>query len=118
MNAVYNFININLTAITNDEPIVDVPCKTCTFCCQQLSPYLTPEEIGSGLYPISLLRPTQQEIDIEPNIGPKVALFRNYAGGCSMLIDNKCSIYDYRPKACRQFDCRKGHHPGVPNMIQ
>ncbi len=116
MNTTYNFININLTAVINDEPIVDVPCKDCTFCCQRLSPYLTPEEIGSGLYPISLLQPTENEIKQQPNIGPKVALFRNYTGGCSMLIDNKCSIYEQRPMACRQFDCRKGHHSDIPDM--
>ena len=28
-----------------------------------------------------------------------------------MFVDGKCSIYEDRPLACRQFDCRKGHHP-------
>jgi hypothetical protein len=23
-----------------------------------------------------------------------------------MLIDNKCSIYEFRPETCREFDCR------------
>lgn len=32
-------------------------------------------------------------------------------GGCSQFKDGKCSIYEDRPVACRQFDCRKGHHP-------
>jgi Fe-S-cluster containining protein len=33
--------------------------------------------------------------------------------GCAMfsIKENKCTIYEDRPIACRQFDCRKGHHP-------
>lgn len=117
MNIKYNIININLTAITTDEELVSVPCSTCTFCCQKLSPYLSPEEITSGRYPISLIQPTIDE-SILNNIGPKVALFRNISGGCSMLINNKCSIYEDRPIACRQFDCRKNHHPEIPDMTK
>ena len=30
----------------------------------------------------------------------------NEAGHCPMLIDNKCSIYAYRPQTCRDYDCR------------
>lgn len=105
----YHTININLTAVTSDEPITDVPCNNCTLCCN-LSPFLTPEEIASGIYPISLIQPNVNEP------GPKVVMFKNSTGGCSMLIDNKCSIYEQRPIACRQFDCRKNHHPLIPNM--
>ena len=73
------------------------------------------EEIQSGLYPISLLAP---ENPIDPESGPIVVLFRNLNGGCGMFIDGKCSIYDHRPKSCRQFDCRKMHHPKIPNMVK
>jgi hypothetical protein len=27
-------------------------------------------------------------------------------GQCPMLIDGECSIYEYRPKICRDYDCR------------
>ena len=108
----YNTITINLTAITTNEPMVDVPCNNCTLCCQKLSPYLTPDEITSGQYPISLIKPESHEP------GPKVVLFRNSDGGCSMLINDKCSIYENRPLACKQFDCRKNHHPAIPDMTQ
>ena len=98
-------------------PISDVPCNDCTYCCQKLSPFLTPDEINTGDYPISLVQPTEQE-QTELNIGPKVTLFMNKDHGCSMLINNKCSIYDHRPLACKQFDCRKNHHPLIPNMVK
>lgn len=117
MNVYYNIINVNLTTITADEPISDVPCGDCTLCCQKLAPYLTPDEISSGLYPLGLVQPSEQELINNPDIGPTAILFRSPTGGCSMLINNKCSIYETRPLACRQFDCRKNHHPSIPNMI-
>lgn len=111
MNPKYQVININLTSVGSDEPIEDVPCGNCTRCCELLSPYLTPKEVGSGLYPLSLVNPPAEMIKDNPELGPVVTLYQKKDGGCGMLIDGQCSIYDYRPLSCRQFDCRKGHHP-------
>lgn len=107
-------INVNLTSISSNEPIEDVPCGSCTLCCEKLSPFLTVEEIQSGLYPLSLLNP---EDPTDPQAGPVVVLYRKKEGGCGMFVDGKCTIYNHRPIACRQFDCRKGHHPTIPNMV-
>jgi len=111
MNTSYKIININLTSIGSDEPIEDVPCGTCAKCCEMLAPYLTPDELSSGLYPLSLTQPDPAQLIHNPQVGPIVTIFKKKEGGCGMFIDGKCSIYDYRPIACRQFDCRKGHHP-------
>jgi hypothetical protein len=27
-------------------------------------------------------------------------------GHCPMLVDDRCSIYEYRPRTCRTYDCR------------
>lgn len=112
VNRIVNSININLTSISTDESISDVPCDSCVMCCKLLSPFLTPEEVASGKYPLSLLNPSN------PNEGPTVVLFRNPEGGCGMLVNNKCSIYEYRPIACRQFDCRKGHHSSTNKVAK
>ena len=114
----YRIININLTSIGSDAPISDVPCGTCTMCCEKLSPFLTPEEVASGLYPLSLIQPTEEQMNENPQVGPIVVLYRKKEGGCGMFIDGKCSIYENRPLACRQFDCRKGHHPLIPDMTK
>jgi Fe-S-cluster containining protein len=116
MNKTYRIININLTTILSDEPITSVPCNDCNYCCKLLSPLLSPEELSSGLYPISLIQPTKEEIIANQEVGPIVSLYQKKEGGCGMLIDGKCSIYEYRPVSCRQFDCRKGHHPKIHNM--
>ena len=114
----YHIIKINLTSVNTDEPIVDVPCGTCTKCCEILSPLLTPEEVSSGLYPISLVQPDENMVKENPNVGPIVTMFKNKNGGCSMFINNRCSIYNDRPISCRQFDCRKGHHPKVVSVAK
>jgi Fe-S-cluster containining protein len=117
MSAKYQIININLTSIGSDEPIEDVPCGSCTMCCEKLTPHLTPEEVASGLYPLSLIQPTLEQVAENPEVGPIVSLYRKREGGCGMFIGGKCSIYEYRPLSCRQFDCRKGHHPNIPNQL-
>ena len=114
MHPKYHTINIALVAVTTDEPEVDVPCGSCSFCCEKLSPFLSPEEISSGIYPVSFVNPPENS----GFYGPAVVLFRNHeTGGCGMFKDGKCTIYDKRPKACRQFDCRKQHHPKIPDMV-
>lgn len=39
---------------------------------------------------------------------PKGHVLMGYGdmGQCPMLIDNECSIYEYRPQTCRNYDCR------------
>lgn len=117
MKRFIEIVNINLTTVSTDEPEVSVPCGSCNLCCSILSPYLTPDEISSGLYPLSLVIPFEDQLQENKDSGPTVVLFKKKDGGCGMFINDKCSIYDIRPKACRQFDCRKGHHPKIPNMI-
>jgi Fe-S-cluster containining protein len=94
-------LSTTISAMISDEDISEVPCGTCNMCCKLFTPYLTPKEIASGQYPLSL---------IDGPEGPIVALYRKPEGGCGMLIDDKCSIYENRPLSCRQYDCRKGHH--------
>lgn len=118
MQRKFSVININLTAISTDEVIADVPCGSCAKCCEMLAPYLTPEEITSGKYPISLTHPTIDDIMQNKDCGPIVTLFKRVDGGCGMLKNGVCSIYDDRPIACRQFDCRKGHHPTLVSFAK
>ena len=47
---------------------------------------------------------------------PKGHVLMGYSdkGHCPMLVDNKCSIYEYRPQTCRSYDCRVFTATGVP----
>lgn len=113
----FRIINVNLTSVQSNEPESEVKCGSCTLCCEKLAPYLTPEEASSGLYPLSLIEPSREMIELNPEVGPIVTLYRKKDGGCGMFVDGKCTIYEHRPFACRQFDCSKGHHPNIPNMV-
>jgi len=48
-----------------------------------------------------------------------ITMYKNKeTGGCSMLVDGKCSIYEDRPKACRVFDCRTYGHERTKHIAK
>lgn len=95
--------------VVSELPHSTVECGECFACCTLLSPNLTPEEVESGKYPLSLTK---------GETGFLVSIFRTETGGCSLLIDGKCSVYNDRPQACRQYDCRKGHHQSTNHIAK
>lgn len=108
----YKTIYLKALIIESEEELSDVPCTSvgCTECCEKLSPFLTEEEAASGKYIYSL-------IDVGDPEKPGIAIPRTERG-CVYLDHNKqCTIYEIRPKSCRQFDCRKGHHPKISNKF-
>ena len=79
----------HLARVIDHEQRSPIECGTCTACCRpQTSIALTPEErcnyrtnkAGTGLLIIK--------------------------GLCSYVSAAGCTIYDKRPKACRDYDCR------------
>jgi Fe-S-cluster containining protein len=81
---------------------VDVPCGTCSACCRSsYFIHIEPDEVAAlRRIPRPLLFPA-------PGL-PKghVVLGYDEHGRCPMLVDDRCSIYDDRPRTCRQYDCR------------
>ena len=85
-----------------------VPCGDCVGCCTS-SKFIH-------------IRPTDQGLD---NI-PKELMFQapglphghtllgyDEKGCCPMFKGGKCSIYEFRPETCRQYDCRALAASGV-----
>lgn len=107
---IYRKFDIKAVAIERDEPISDVPCGECVQCCIKLSPILTPDEFMSGKYVYSLLT------SADPST-PTIAIPRTEKG-CFYFDGNHCTIYDSRPKACRQFDCRLNHYPAFKDLVK
>lgn len=72
-----------------------VPCNGCTACCRSRSTMadLQPDELT--LFP---------EAVMDSEVG--WVLPQRPDGSCVHLIDDRCSIYERRPLACRIFDCR------------
>jgi Fe-S-cluster containining protein len=110
------FVTHDIKAITIERDIEesDVPCTKigCTLCCEILSPYLTEREMKSGKYIFTFM-----ENPANPNV-PVIAIPRIETGCIYFGADKRCKIYNDRPLACRQFDCRKGHHPKIENQFE
>ena len=84
------------------ERDADVPCDSCTACCSasQFVP-VGPEESDTLAHIApALLFPAPRS--------PRGHVLLGYDehGRCPMLVDDRCSIYAHRPRACRTYDCR------------
>ena len=80
----------------------DVPCQGCTACCTSSQfIHIGPDEVDTlARIPADLLFPA-------PRLPfGHVLLGYDHRGHCPMLIDNRCSIYQHRPRTCRTYDCR------------
>ena len=76
----------------------ETPCKYCKEknCCKQFIVPLTYEEHISGRYRID---PYREKLGW-------IVLQRKPNGECVYLNnDGLCDIYEYRPKACREYNC-------------
>jgi uncharacterized protein len=89
-------------AAIRGECDANVACDGCTACCTSSQfIHIEPDETETlKRIPRSLLFPAPQR--------PKghVLMGYNDLGHCPMLIDNRCSIYEDRPRTCRTYDCR------------
>jgi Fe-S-cluster containining protein len=80
----------------------DVPCDGCTACCRSSQfVHIEPDETDALAHiPSELLFPAPRL-----PLG-HVVMGYDDAGCCPMLIDDRCSIYEHRPRTCRTYDCR------------
>ena len=79
-----------------------VPCDGCTACCRSSQfVHIAPDEADTLAHvPKPLLFPA-------PGLpAGHVLLGYDERGHCPMLVDDRCSIYAHRPRACRTYDCR------------
>jgi uncharacterized protein len=87
----------------------DVPCNGCTACCRASQFILVePDERATlARIPSELLFPAPQMPRGHQVLG------YDERGHCPMLVDDRCSIYEHRPRACRAYDCRVFAATGV-----
>ncbi len=80
----------------------DVPCGTCRACCEASQfVHIEPDETAT------LARiPAARRVPAPGLPAGHVVLGYDQRGRCPMLTDAGCSIYDDRPRTCRQYDCR------------
>lgn len=88
---------------------IDVPCGTCRGCCTSSKfIHIKPEESQT-------LSRIPKKLLFNAPLLPKGNMLMGYNddGHCPMFIDNNCSIYNYRPMACRNYDCRVFSASGI-----
>lgn len=90
-----------LDALEEEKP-ADVPCGNCNACCRTSHfIHVRPEErrVRARL-PREFLFPA-------PGLPPgHLVLGHDQVGRCPMLVAGRCTVYEYRPLACRTYDCR------------
>jgi hypothetical protein len=79
-----------------------VPCDGCTACCTSSQfVHIGPDETDTIAHiPPALLFPAPRMPD------GHVVMGYDERGHCPMLVDDRCSIYEHRPRTCRTYDCR------------
>lgn len=80
----------------------DVPCDGCTACCTSSQfVHIEPDETDT-------LAHIPPELLFAAPGRPRGHVLLGYdeRGHCPMLVDNRCSIYEHRPRTCRTYDCR------------
>lgn len=99
----------DMQAALRGERDADVPCNGCTACCTASQfVHIEPDETDALAHiPAELLFPA-------PRL-PAGHLILGYdeRGHCPMLVDDRCSIYEHRPRTCRTYDCRVFAATGV-----
>ena len=89
-------------SLRGEGPGMDVPCGECRGCCtSSLFVHIRPEETGTlAVIPKRLL--------VRAPGRPRGHVLLGFAGdgSCPMLKDRACSIYELRPRTCRDYDCR------------
>lgn len=96
-------------SLRSDNHHAAVPCGTCNACCRSsMFIHIKPDETETlKRIPRALLFPAHGR--------PKGHVLMGYKddGCCPMLVDNACSIYEFRPQTCREYDCRVFAATGV-----
>jgi Fe-S-cluster containining protein len=94
---------IDRTLAAQDTRVgADVPCGSCTACCRSSKfIHIAPDETET-------LRRVPRELQFAAPGLPAGTVLMGYDehGQCPMFVDGGCSIYEHRPRTCRNYDCR------------
>jgi Fe-S-cluster containining protein len=75
----------------------EVPCNGCVACCYHPNVDVDPDRETAE---------TLAHLDLVPHPNGGLALRKREDGACVHLGPGGCTIYAYRPHACRLYDCR------------
>ncbi len=85
----------------HDELFRKFDCLTCANCCSSISPMITDKDV-ERLARVLKLKPSQV-IEQYMHLDEDHDYVFNHAPCPFLMSDNYCSVYEYRPKACREY---------------
>ena len=84
--------------------IADIDCTQCANCCRTLDVYLEPEDLNrlGRAFHVGLdeIRTRFVDDDVLPESG---AVGKLKGKPCQFLDGKRCSVYEHRPQACRDY---------------
>jgi Fe-S-cluster containining protein len=84
------------------EAFSKIECTRCAHCCKTMKPHLTEEDIDRIAGHFGLSKDAFVTKYLEPD--PEDGGHRTNAAPCPFLGgDDRCTIYEVRPRACREF---------------
>lgn len=97
-----------LVAETDKTVWKDIDCMTCANCCKTMTPTYSPKDITriSRHFGMTTKEFKDKWLEKEEETGD----WMNKKQPCQFLKNNKCSIYEIRPKDCAEFP----HHNKRP----
>ncbi|MBC7552950.1 MAG: YkgJ family cysteine cluster protein [Taibaiella sp.] len=97
-----------LVAITDTTVWKDINCTECANCCKTMTPTFKKSDVIriSAFLGIAPAEFKNKWLKKEEDSGDWV----NTTQPCQFLVDNKCSVYEVRPKDCAEFP----HHNKKP----
>ena len=103
-----------VASIETGDDATSVPCGGCTACCRaSMFIHIEPDETAT-------IRSIPRPLLFAAPGRPKGHLLMGYndQGHCPMLVNDKCSIYEHRPRTCRAYDCRVFAATGIEAETQ
>ncbi len=85
----------------HDEAFKTFDCLTCANCCGSISPMITDKDV-ERLSKSLRLKPSQV-IEQYMHLDEEHDYVFNHAPCPFLMADNYCSVYECRPKACREY---------------
>ena len=85
----------------HEEAFENFDCLTCANCCGSISPMITDKDVERLTKPLRL-KPSQV-IEQYMHLDEEHDYVFNHAPCPFLMADNYCSVYEYRPKACREY---------------
>lgn len=85
----------------HEEAFDSFDCLTCANCCSSISPMITDKDV-ERLAKALRLKPSRV-IELYMHLDEDQDYVFNHAPCPFLLADNYCSVYESRPKACREY---------------